>query len=130
MICKLAIGVSKQFALSLCFNPSKYKNINKKATSLNDRPRHHDDRFQRVGESRPGCPNHALPVSGGVVAAQVTAVEVGLEAGVVPPGARVLLGAVLERAAVVVPVRRRELHAVVDGEAVTWERKDGGNRQR
>ena len=61
-----------------------------------------------------------MPVFGRIVASEVLAVQVGLQAGVVPPGPRVVHSTVADEP-VVVSVERGELHAVVQSQAVGWK---------
>lgn len=83
----------------------------------------HLGELERVLPAGPGGPLDAVGV-GGVLAAQVLAVEVGGVAVAVPPGAVVEGGAVVLRV-VVVPVLGGELHPVVFQQGVTCGRGGG-----
>lgn len=80
-------------------------------------PNLHLGKLERVLPAGPGGPLDAVGV-GGVLAAQVLAVQVGRVAVAVPPGAVVEGGAVVLRV-VVVPVFGGELHPVVLQQGVT-----------
>lgn len=78
----------------------------------------HLGEFQRVLPASPGGPFDAVSI-GGVLTAQVLAVEVGRVAVAVPPSTVVEGGAVI-LGVVVVPVFSGELHAVMLQQRVTW----------
>lgn len=88
-------------------------------------PNLHLGKLERVLPAGPGGPLDAVRV-GGVLPAQVLAVQVGRVAVAVPPGAVVEGGAVVLRV-VVVPVFGGELHPVVLQKRVTW--RAGQKRQ-
>lgn len=89
----------------------------------------HLGELERVLPAGPGGPLDAVSV-GGVLAAQVLAVEVGGVAVAVPPGAMVEGGAVVLRV-VVVAVFGGELHAVVFEKRVACgARKGCGENKR
>lgn len=80
-------------------------------------PNLHLGKLERVLPAGPGGPLDAVGV-GGVLPAQVLAVQVGRVAVAVPPGAMVEGGAVVLRV-VVVPIFGGELHPVVLQQGVT-----------
>lgn len=115
----------KKFLLFFCFPPttsSVLLCLFSFILGVAGRPDLHLGELERVLPAGPGGPLDAVGV-GGVLAAQVLAVQVGRVAVAVPPGAVVEGGAVVLRV-VVVPVFGGELHPVVLQHRVTW--REGG----
>jgi len=69
---------------------------------------HHLDTRKRVIKAFPGGPGHTVVLVG--LAVQVSAVQVGLAAAVIPPSAYQQLGAMVLFGVVVVSVFSTELH--------------------